>query len=397
MAPGASSPDGPLIYIGVGEPSGDQLGSHLVTALREQTGGAVRFAGLAGPRMAALGLESLFPIDDLSVMGLEFLPKLRLILGRIREVADDARTVRPDCVILIDSQGFSYRVAKRLRDSGIPVIQYVAPTVWAWNERRAARVAKCLDHLLTIFPFEAPYFERHGLATTFVGHPAAEHADTSVDGRGLRRRLGLDTETPVLCVLPGSRHSEIRRHGPLFAQALAPVAKAVPGLHCLVPTVPNVADMVEEAARSWPVPVTLIREPSEKYQAFAAADAALAASGTATVELAFADVPTVVAYKLRWHAAQVGRMILKTPFVCAVNVVMNREVMPEFVLDRCDPAGIADAVTALLTDRSTVMVQRRYLGEARQRLRAGTEKPSAIAARTIVSLIRNNGNKAQTT
>jgi lipid-A-disaccharide synthase len=286
-------------------------------------------------------------------------------------------------------------VAKRLRASGIPLIQYVAPTVWAWNEGRAARVAKSLDHLLTIFPFEGPYFERHGLATTFVGHPAAEHADATVDGSSLRRRLGLSAETPVLCVLPGSRHGEVHRHRPVFADALARIAKAVPGLHCLVPTVPAVAGQVEEAVQGWPVPTSVLHEANEKYTAFAASDAALAASGTATVELAFADVPTVVAYKLRWHAAQVGRLILKTPFVCAVNVVMNREVMPEFVLDRCDPAGMADAVVALLTDRSTVMVQRRYLAEARQRLRAGDDKPSVIAARTILSLIDDNGSEAQ--
>jgi lipid-A-disaccharide synthase len=159
--------------------------------------------------------------------------------------------------------------------------------------------------------------------------------------------------------------------------------------------VPAVADQVAAAAGVWPVPVTVLPEPADKYAAFAAANAALAASGTATVELAFADVPTVVAYKLRWYAAQVGRMILKTPFVCAVNVVMDREVMPEFVLDRCDPAGIARAVTALLTDPSTVMVQRSYLGEARQRLRAGDAKPSVRAAETILSLIDASPNGAE--
>jgi lipid-A-disaccharide synthase len=392
---GNDSAGGPLIYLAVGEPSGDQLGAHLVAALRERTGGKVRFAGLAGPRMAEQGLSSLFPIDDLAVMGVEFLPKLRLILRRIREVADDIRAKQPDCAVLIDSQGFSHRVAKRLRASGIPVIQYVAPTVWAWNEGRARRVARCLDHLLTIFPFEAPYFERHGLATTFVGHPAAERADIAADGAALRRRLGIPDDAPVLCVLPGSRLSEVRRHTPVFADALRRIAAAVPGLHCLVPTVPAVAEPVEEAARSWPEATTVLRDTADKYAAFAASNAALAASGTATVELAFADVPTVVSYKLSWHAAQVGRLILKTPFVCAVNVVMDREVMPEFVLDRCEPAGIAEAVTALLTDPSTVMVQRRYLAEARQRLRAGHATPSAIAAAAILSLIDMDEKEVQ--
>lgn len=385
MAGGAS--DGPLIYLCVGEPSGDQLGAHLVAALRERTGGRVRFAGLAGPRMAGLGLTSLFPIDELAVMGIEFLPKLRLILRRIREVADDARARQPACVVLIDSQGFSYRVARRLQGAGSPVIQYVAPTVWAWNEARARRIARHLDHLLTIFPFEAPYFERHGLATTFVGHPAAERVDLEADGAGLRRRLDLAPDAPVLCLLPGSRHGEVVRHDPVFAAALHRIAADVPGLHCLVPTIPAVADQVALAARHWPAPCTVLREPAEKYAAFAAADAALAASGTATVELAFADVPTVVAYKLNWYAARIGRLILKTPFVCAVNVVMGREVMPEFVLERCDSAAIAAAVIALLTDRSTAMVQRRYLGAARQRLRAGDATPSTIAAETILSLI----------
>ena len=193
---------GPLIYITVGEPSGDQLASHLVRALREATGGAVRFAGLAGERMRAEGLSSLFPIGELALMGLEVVPKLPRLLRRLSETAADIRLRKPDALVMVDAQTFSQKIGEKLKGAPFPILQYVAPTVWAWKPGRAEKVARYLTRLLSIFPFEAPYFEKHGLPVSFVGHPAAEAAGVPADGAALRARLGLsggDPLPPWLC------------------------------------------------------------------------------------------------------------------------------------------------------------------------------------------------------
>ncbi len=392
-APAAGEP-GPLIYLTAGEPSGDLLGANLMQALKEATGGTVRFAGIGGERMQAEGLTTLFPMSELSLMGFEVVPKLPKLLRRIRETAGDIRARHPDALVTIDAQGFSKRIGKKLKGAPFPIIQYVAPTVWAWKPWRARTVAQYLTHLLTIFPFEARFFDRFGLPNTFVGHLAAERAgragEAAAEGAALRARLGIAPEAPVLCTLPGSRRGEIRRHVDLFGETVALLARRLPGLVCLAPTVPAVADRVEAAAKAWAAPVHVLRDPALKYAAFAAANAALAASGTVTTETSFADLPTVVMYRVNPVSAQLFRFVLKTKwlrFVSAVNLVLDREVLPEYLQHRCTPEALAGAVERLMCDPAARAEQLAGIAEAVQLLSVGGERPSRIAARTILDVI----------
>ncbi len=380
----------PLIYLTAGEPSGDLLGANLMQALKEATGGKVRFAGIGGERMQSEGMATLFPMSELALMGFEVVPHLPKLLARIRETADDVRARRPDALVTIDAQGFSKRIGLKLKGAPFPIIQYVAPTVWAWKPWRARTVARYLTHLLTIFPFEARFFDRFGLANTFVGHLAAEQSRQDADGAALRARLGIAAEAPVLCVLPGSRRGEVRRHLPVFRETLALLKARLPALVCIAPTVPAVADIVEAAARTWAAPVHVLRDPGMKYQAFATASAALAASGTVTTETTFAGLPTVVMYRVNPVAAQLFRFVLKTKwlrFVSAVNLVLDREVLPEFLQHRCRPATLADAVARLVCDPAARSEQLAGIAEAVQLLSVGGERPSRIAARTILEII----------
>jgi len=384
------SGDGPLIYLTAGEPSGDQLGAYLIQALREETGGRVRFAGIGGARMEAEGMASLFPMSELALMGLEVVPRLPALLRRIRETVADIRARRPDALITIDAQGFSKRIGWKLKGAPFPIIQYVAPTVWAWKPWRARTISRYLTHLLTIFPFEAAFFDRYGLANTFVGHLAAEQAGRPADGAGLRRRLGIAPGATVLCALPGSRRGEMRRLLPIFAETIGLLKARFPELVCLVPTVPTVADTVEAAARTWAAPAHVLREQSAKYDAFAAATTALAASGTVTSETAFAGLPTVVMYRINNVAGEIARYLLKSKwirFASAVNLVADREIMPEFIQDRCKPALLAEAVTRLLADPAARAEQLAGMREAVQLLSVGGARPSRIAARTILDIV----------
>jgi lipid-A-disaccharide synthase len=388
------SATGPLIYITAGEPSGDQLGANLMQALKEATGGAVRFAGIGGERMRAEGIVSLFPMSELSLMGFEVLPKLPKLAARIRETVSDIRARRPDALVTIDAQGFSKRVGKRLRGAPFPIIQYVAPTVWAWKPWRARAVARYLTHLLTIFPFEARFFDRFGLPNTFVGHLAAERAGRAVEaaaeGAALRARLGIAPDAPLLCALPGSRRGEIGRHIGLFGETVALLGRRLPGLACVLPTVPVVADRVEAAARQWAAPVHVLRDPAQKYAAFAAADVALAASGTVTTETSFAGLPTVVMYRVNPISAQLFRFVLKTKwlrFVSAVNLVLDRAVLPEFLQHQATPEALAGALERLVRDPAARAEQLAGIEEAVQLLSVGGERPSRIAARTILDVI----------
>ena len=285
----------PLIFLVAGEPSGDNLGGRLMSALKEATAGRIRFAGVGGQAMIAEGLDSLFPMSDLSVMGLtEVLPHLPRLFRRLKQTVTAAERLRPAAVITIDSPDFSFRVAARLKGRGIRLIHYVAPTVWAWKPGRSRKIAAFLDHLLALLPFEPPLFRAAGLPCTFVGHAVVESGADRGDGPGFRRRHGIPADAPVICVLPGSRSSEISRLLPVFGETLAILKRSWPGLQVLVPTVPAVAEPVKTAAAGWNVPAVVISGTTEKYDAFAAANAALAASGTVSLELALAGLPAVI-------------------------------------------------------------------------------------------------------
>ncbi len=389
----------PLIYLTTGEPSGDQLGAHLMRALREATGSKVRFAGVGGERMAAEGLDSLFHMGEISFMGIDFVPHLLNVLRRIGETVDDIERLKPAALVTIDAQGFSKQVGKRLRARlDMPIIHYVAPTVWAYRPGRARKVAGYLDRLLAIFPFEPPLFEAHGLETTFVGHPASEAGGLRPDGDALRRSLGIDPGATVICALPGSRKAELKRLGPLFHQVLSRLTDQIDGLHCLTPTVADIAAQVDDMAAGWPCPATVLREPHQKYQAFAGADVALATSGTVAVEAGFAGLPTVVVYKTVPFGFAFIRIlrILKLKYVSGVNLVLGREAMPEFLQSRARPAAVSKAIIRLLQDPAAQRTMSADLEEACRLFQPGGELPSNVAAQAILDEIGRfpNGRRA---
>ena len=382
------NPEGPLIYLVAGEPSGDVLGGRLMAALRRLSGGTMRFAGIGGPHMAEEGLASLFPMAELSIMGLtEVLPHIPRLLGRIRQTVTDVATRRPAALVTIDSPGFTFRVARRLKGTGIPLIHFVAPTVWAWRPGRAREIARFLDHLMVMLPFEPPYFEAVGLSCTFVGHPVVESGAGKGDGDAFRKRHGIAADTPVICVLPGSRRGETARLMPVFADTLALLAKRQPGLTAVVPTVATVAADVTAAAAGWPVPAVVVEGDVEKYDAFAAAAAALAASGTVALELAMAGTPTVIAYRVNPLTAWLAKRLIRIRFANLVNLVMDREVVPELLQENCRPDRLAAAATHLMDDTAARETQVAAAGEAMSRLGLGGPSPSERAALAVLDVI----------
>lgn len=381
-----------------GEPSGDQLGAELMARLKA-IAPEVKISGIGGEAMAAQGLTSLFPLDDTAVMGLaEVVPRIPAILARVREAADFALRTRPDAVVLIDSPDFTHRIARRLKriDPAIRTVNYVAPQVWASRSYRARTMARYFDLVLALLPFEAPFFESYGLRTVFVGHPVIERAARMTGGGALRARLSIGSDAPLLAVLPGSRTNEVRLLLPVFREAVALLAKEIPNLVCILPAVPHVAEHVRKGTRDWPVSLHILNGDADKFAAFDAADVALAASGTVTTELALARTPLVMAYKLGWLTYKLMRPFIHAPYATLVNIILEREAVPEFVQEKCTPVALADALLPLFRDERARTNQLRDLDEAAKKLGAGGEPPSLRAAQALLAFARNPHAKAGT-
>jgi lipid-A-disaccharide synthase len=377
-----------------GEPSGDVLGVSLMRALRAETGDRVEFIGTGGALMEAEGLRSLFPIADMAVMGLvEILPKARFLLSRIDQAAQFMLAESPDVLVTIDSPGYTKRVMARLAGRSFPIVHYVAPTVWAWRPGRARRLAQLCNHLLALLPFEPPYFEVVGLPTTFVGHPAVEtlaaarnaEAAAETAGHGFRQRHGIPAETRLLALMPGSRKGEVSKLLPVFTEVLQRVKAAGTQLHLVIPTVETVSDMVEAAVPALPFPATVLKTAPERNAALLAAEVALAASGTATLELGLAGTPTVLAYKVNPLTAAIMRRLIRIPYVGLVNILQQRIVMPEFLQQDCTAEKIAPALLQLLTDPAAR--QRQIEGCAAVAAQLGADDPVPPAHRAARAVL----------
>jgi lipid-A-disaccharide synthase len=380
-------------FLVAGEPSGDRLGAALLAGLKELSPGIV-FDGVGGSAMAAEGLSSRFPMRDLSVMGIvEVLPKYRALRRRMIETADAVIAARPDVLITIDSPDFCLRVAARVRAASAQrIVHYVAPSVWAWRPGRAAKMARHVDQVLTLLPFEPPYMEAAGMRADFTGHPVvAEPVPTAAEVSAFRRLHQLG-EAPVLLVLPGSRQSEVARLMPVFGAALAEVHSARPDLRVVLPAAGPVAQAVAEAAQGWPG-APLVLDPTglsdaqggaRKRAAFAAATVALAASGTVSLELAAAATPMVVAYSMSALSWQIMKRMALIDTVTLVNLVSETRVVPEFLGPACQPAPIAAALLDLLGDAAAQTAQRRAMALTMQRLGQGGEPPGLRAARAVL-------------
>jgi len=376
------------VYMIAGEPSGDLLGGRILAGLNTETGGSVQISGVGGEAMTAHGLRSLFPMSELSVMGVaEILPKVPNLLRRIHDVVGDIKTCRPDVVVTIDSPDFCFRVLKKLKGRDIPLVHLVAPSVWAWRPGRARRVAQLVDRLLTLLPFEPPYFTTEGLDTEFIGHPVLESGADRGDGAVFRKCHGIPSDAPLIVILPGSRMGEVKRHLPILKRAIERLMVTTPDLKVVVPVVPTLTGTVRDAVQTWPISISLIEGNRNKFNAFAAADVALAASGTVAIELAMAGTPTVIAYRFGPVTEWLAKRLRRIRFSSLINLVLDREVMPEFIFDDCRSASLAEAVDKLLRSEELRDSQRRDFSEALTKLGQGHAPPSRRAARAIIELI----------
>lgn len=380
----------PLVFIIAGEPSGDNLAGRLIAALREMTGGRIQIAGIGGPQSEAQGLKSLFPMRELALIGIaEVVPHLPRLLRRMNETATTIREMKPDIVVTVDAPSFTLRVADKLRGSGIPIVHYVAPQAWAWRAGRAKTLGKRVNHLMALLPFEVPFFAEHGLPTSYVGHPAIESA-LAGDGKAFRKTHGIADAATVLCVVPGSRNSEVRRMLPVFAEAVSLLAERYPDLQIVIPVAPNVAEQVEEQTKDWPLPVLHVKNPAERFDAFAASDVAMAKSGTVTLELGLARVPMAVAYRVSALTVFiVRRMPIAVKYASLVNLLTDREVVPELIQEDCTPAAVAEKVGTLLGSPEARAAQQEGFAEVLHVLGDADPPPSKRAAKVVLDLIAN--------
>jgi lipid-A-disaccharide synthase len=374
-----------LVYVIAGEASGDVLGARLVAALRARRP-ELEFAGIGGERLAEQGMASLFPMRELSLMGLlEVLPNLRRLARRLRETEADIATRRPALLVTIDSPGFTMRIAAKAKPLGIPVVHYVAPQVWAWRPGRVAKIRARVELILALLPFEAPFFERAGISVAFVGHPVLESGADTGDAARFRAAHGVAAEERLLMVLPGSRRQEARRLLPTFGAALRRLAAEVPGLRPVVALVPAVAAEVRAAAAAWPGRPILVETLADKHDAYAAAAAGLIKSGTSSLEMAVAGVPHVVAYKVNPVTAAIVRRLVKVPYASLVNLLAERAVAPEYLQEYCTPEVLARDLAGLLTDPAAAAAQRAGFAEVLAKLRPPEGVPSAAAAAAVLA------------
>jgi lipid-A-disaccharide synthase len=377
------------------EASGDNLGAALANALAARLGSSVRFVGVGGPRMAEAGVKSPFPIAELSLLGLiEGLMAYPRVRRRAAETAEVGVREAPDIAVLIDSWGFTLRVAQQIRRRlpNLPLIKYVGPQVWASRPGRAKTLAATVDHLLTLHAFDAPYFEREGLDTTFVGSPALTKSFLSADPTRLRAHVGAGLSDPILLVLLGSRPGEIARLGGPFGDAVRRLAAERPALKVVMPVASTVADQVRAQTAAWTVKPWLIEDEGLKDDAFVAATCALACSGSVTTELALAGCPMVVGYRLGALTHAILKRLITTRYITLFNIAVGREVAPELVQDRCTSLALASAAAMLLDDperRARQIAAQNAALDAMGRNEIGD--PAERAADAVIKILKGRG------
>lgn len=372
------------------EASGDDRGAGLARALRRKLGDGVRFVGVGGARMRAEGVDSPFDIAELSIFGLlEGLLAYRKVVRRADEVEALAAREAPDVAVLIDSWGFTLRVAQRLRRANpkLPLVKYVAPQVWASRPGRARTAAMWFDRLLTIHAFDAGAFEREGLATTFVGDSTLAIDFSTADPSRLRRDIAAGAEDPILLVLPGSRPSEIERVLPAFEDAVLRLKAERPGLHVVVPAAPTVAELVKARVAGWPHRAHVVDGESAKRDAMAAATVALACSGTVTTELAVAGVPMVVGYRLAPVTYAILKRLIRTRYVTLFNIAAQDFIAPELIQDECNGAALAREVALRLDDPDLRARQTMRQSQALLKMGRGGPDPNEAAANAVLELL----------
>ena len=400
MTEGASRPEAatPLepasgaldVFLVATEESGDRLGAALMRALRERSARPVQFSGVGGREMTAEGLISLYPVDDFGMIGFISIP--RRLPRLIRHMLQTVRAVierRPDILVVIDSPSFTLRIARRVRraDVTIPIVDYVSPSVWAWLGGRARSMRGYIDHVLALLPFEPDVHRRlGGPPCTYVGHPLTEEVAHLRPGEAeARRRL---SDPAVVLAMIGSRSSEVRRLAGDFGAALALAEKRHGPLDVVAPTVPHLVEQVRQATSTWPTKPRIVVERTDKLAAMRSARAALAKSGTTTLELALAGVPMVAAYRGSFLEAKVARALVNIPSVILANLVIGENVVPEFMQDDCTPQSLADALVPLLSDTPERRRQLDAFAKLDAIMEIGSRAPAARAADIVLELAR---------
>jgi lipid-A-disaccharide synthase len=377
------------VYVVAGEASGDRLGAALMVGLNGERPG-ITYKGIAGPLMQAEGIESLFPMEELSVMGIaEVLPKYPELRRRLHQTVDDILAFAPDVLITIDSPDFCLRVARLVRDrQPIRTVHYVAPSVWAWRAGRAKKMARYVDHVLALLPFEPPYMEAEGMACDFVGHPVvSEPVATQAEAQAFRdtHRIG---EAPLILALPGSRSGEIGRLVPTFGAALRGIAR--PECRVVILAAPGRAERLREMTGDWPSAPILVDTGGPgggdaKRAALKAADVALAASGTVSLELAANATPMVIAYDMNWLSWQIMSRMANIDTVTLVNLVTGTHAVPEYLGPACKPEAIAGALNTLLDNPDAAAAQHAAMQETMEKLGKGGEAPGLRAAKAVLN------------
>ncbi len=378
------------IFLIATEESGDRLGAGLMKVLRQRLGGAVKFEGVGGQSMAREGLTSMFPIEQLSIMGLAaVVQQFPTILRRIRETASAVTAASPDILVIIDSPDFTHRVARRVRarDPSIPIIDYVSPSVWAWRPGRARAMCAYVDHVLALLPFEPEEYRRlRGPPCSYVGHPLTEQ--TGVLRPGVDEQKRRDGQPPVLLVLPGSRRSEIKHHMAVFGETLGQLAAEGMPFELILPTMPHLLDSVRAGVERWPVQPRVVVGEQEKRAAFRIARAALAKSGTVTLELALAGVPMVTAYKVGGAEAWVLRRAINVKSVILANLVAGENVIPEFLQRDCTPEKLSRALCDVLSESPLRRQQLEAFAKIEKTMSTGNQSPSVRAADIVLKTMR---------
>jgi lipid-A-disaccharide synthase len=382
---------GKLVFLVAAEPSGDNLGAKLMASLRARDPD-LRFAGIGGERMAAEGLETLFPIGDLSVMGfVEVLPKLPVILDRLKRTANAIRAAKPDIVVLIDAPSFGLRVADRVRDTGVPIVQYVAPQLWAWRPGRAKKLKRRVDAILALFPFEPDFFATLGLKAIYVGHPSIEALPVPGARDAFRAAHGIAGDDLVIEVLPGSRRGVFNRMAPVFGEALRLFAQGRKAPVFLLPYVANTDALSAEFAKTLPGRVVRVNSPDDKRAAMAAADAALSISGTSVLELAVARLPVAVGHKVNAISAFLARRLIKVTHVTPPNLIAGREILPERLQEACTPETLAADLARLVDDKAYAATMRGEFDAVCAKLGEGEIRkgiyPSDRAASAVLEIL----------
>jgi lipid-A-disaccharide synthase len=378
------------IYMVAGEASGDLIGSHLMKELKTQLRHPILFYGVGGDRMEIEGLHSLFPFHELSLLGVvELLPYLMTIFSRINLVVDDVMNKRPDVLITIDSPGFTFRVVEKLRAAGYTgkILHYVAPTVWAYKPERAEYCAKLFDHMLVLMEFEKEYFDDAGLPCTWVGHPIVIET-TRGTGSVFREKYEIPEETPLFCLLPGSRKSEVERHMPVFAKAIMMLAPYYPDLAMTVAVPRNMMEYIGPYFSNCPFRAVVTSNEDDKKNAIAASNIAFVKSGTVTLEVAMANVPMLIAYRIHPISAWYFKRKSMIRHVNLINIIQQQEVFPELLQDNCNALMVASVASELLANKDRQQFQRQQTTEAlKQFIPPADQRPSDLACKVVISLL----------